>query len=101
MRRALDATKVFAKWLRYGYDFWGVGGLRQKVTKFGYDSFARFSSVTFYGWLRLKSGYDMATIFQGWGVPELLATIWLRYSRVGGSTIFFGYVVFGQPLIFQ
>ena len=40
----------------------------------------------------------MATIFQWWGVPELLATIWLRYSRVGGSTNFIGYVVFGQPL---
>ena len=41
----------------------------------------------------------MPTIFLGRGVPELLATMWLRYNGVGGVYTFFGYIVFGQPLI--
>ena len=33
-------------------------------------------------WLRY--GYDFSRV----GVPELMATIWLRYSRVGGLQFF-------------
>ena len=68
------------------------------VKNFGYDFFVGISIVNFAVARSKKNGYDMATIFKGWGVRELLATMWLRYRGVGGSTQFSGYVVFGQPL---
>ena len=58
---------VYAIWLRYGYDFWGWGGLRQKATIFGYDFFVGFSKVKFTVVKSKKSGYDLTTIFLGVG----------------------------------
>lgn len=92
--------RVFAKLLRYGYDLSWVGGSLPKCYENWLRSICSSFLSHFYGWLMLKkSGYDMATFFKGWGVAELSATIWQRYSRVEGSTLFFGYIVFGQPLM--
>ena len=64
--------------------FWGRGVYAKRLRILVTIFLLVFSKVKFTVVRSKKSGYDMATIFLGVGVRELLATIWLRYCGGGG-----------------